>query len=95
MVGKATNNGEARKSYRKVRVITIMGRRYITCDNCGRKIVEGKRVVYTPGIVYNCCSASCLAQLMLDVRAMTLDDAYVEAGGIEWEGELLEESGED
>lgn len=28
---------------------------------------------------------------MLDVRALTVDDAYVEAADIQWEGELLEE----
>lgn len=71
-----------------------MGKRYIVCNNCGRKIVEGERVVYTPGIIYNCCSVSCLAMLMLDVRAMTLDDAYVEADDIEWEG-VINESEED
>ena len=67
-----------------------MDKRYITCDNCGNRILEGQRVVYTPGIIYNCCSASCLAMLMLDVRTMTLDDAYVDADGIEWEGVLNE-----
>lgn len=60
--------------------------RYVTCDNCGDKIHEGNSVYYTPGLVYHCCSVSCLADLMIDVRQDTLDDTYMDQSEVEWEG---------
>lgn len=62
------------------------GLKYITCDCCGRRIHEGDDVYYTSGIVYQCCSASCLAHMMIDVRSETLSDEYTERELIEWEG---------
>ena len=62
------------------------GLKYITCDCCGRRIHEGDDVYYTSGIVYQCCSASCLAHMMIDVRRETLSDEYTERELIEWEG---------
>lgn len=62
------------------------GLRYVTCDNCGSKIHEGDSIYHAPGIIYQCCSSSCLlARLMLDVRHDVLDSNYTDREGIEWE----------
>ena len=62
------------------------GLRYVNCDNCGSKIYEGDSIYYTSGILYQCCSAGCLARLMLDVRCDTLENNYLDHEEIVWDG---------
>lgn len=32
----------------------------IKCDCCGKRIIKGRPIYRKPGLVYMCCSASCL-----------------------------------
>ena len=61
-------------------------RRFITCTCCGKKIYEGQNVYKVAGIIYTCCSASCLAYSMLNYNVYTLDDEFLKEQGEEWEG---------
>lgn len=62
-------------------------KKYIRCDNCGKKIYRGDNVYFTPGLIYSCCSSGCLARLTMNVRYRMLDDAYIENEGLEWDEE--------
>ena len=64
-----------------------MSRKFITCSNCGKKIYEGEDVVFQDGIIYRCCSSSCLANLMLNLSYSTLDDDFMTRREEEWDGD--------
>lgn len=59
--------------------------KYLRCSYCNKKMYEGDTVVKVPGIVYNCCSFSCIAKLMLDTRQYELSDKVMEEIDEEWE----------
>ena len=64
-----------------------MSRKFITCSNCRKKIYEGEDVVFQDGIIYRCCSSSCLANLMLNISYSTLSDDFMSRREEEWDGE--------
>lgn len=63
-------------------------RRFVLCDNCGKKIYEGSKCVVENGLIYICCSHSCLAHIRLNCVTKTMDNEMLESQGLEWEEEI-------
>lgn len=54
----------------------------MNCSNCDEKLNEEK-VFSSRGYSFKCCSVSCLANLMLDVRVCTLKSTLKSMGEID------------
>lgn len=57
--------------------------RHITCSNCGKLISMGRKVYHVDGVVYHCCSAHCLLDLLYNMHCTTLSEESAE--DYEWE----------
>lgn len=62
-------------------------KRFVYCDGCGKKIYDGDRCVEEEGIIYICCSYSCLAKIRLNCRTRIVNDELLEDHSWEWETE--------
>lgn len=81
------NSGKVSKSLSKYSYLLSKIRReklkYLECDHCGARIYEGAQVYHVDGLVYTCCSASCLLDLITNYQCTTLNELTAHTN--EWE----------